>query len=201
METEIEAKFLNIDKGNLRKTLSGLGAKLSQSERLMRRKTFDYADNRLDSIGGWVRVRDEGDRVTLSYKQLNDRTLHGTKEITVNVSDFEQTCNLLKAVGFKQKSYQETKRESWSLNGVDVELDEWPWIPPFVELEAKDEKTLKQAAALLGLAWKDAIHGSVETAYQDCYDVTEEEIDSWETITFTPIPEWLEKTRKKFKKN
>jgi hypothetical protein len=31
----------------------------------------------------------------------------------------------------------------------------------------------------------------VETAYQAVYDVTDEEIDAWEEIKFTTIPDWL----------
>ena len=42
----------------------------------------------------------------------------------------------------------------------------------------------------------NALHGSVETAYQDLFDVTEDEIDSWEEITFIPVPDWLEIRRK-----
>jgi adenylate cyclase class 2 len=89
METEIEVKFPDIDQEALRSSLKEKGAILEYPEVLMRRKTFDYSDRRLNKIGGWIRVRDEGDKITLSYKQLNDRTLHGTKEIDVVVDDFE----------------------------------------------------------------------------------------------------------------
>ena len=196
MDTEIEAKFLNVNHDKLRKKLRVLGAKCTEPERLMRRTVFDYSDKRLGENGGWVRVRDEGNKITMSYKQLNDRSLHGTKEVTVIVDDYEQTCLFLDSIGLHRDSYQETKRESWVLNGTEIELDTWPWIPSFVELEARDEAMLKETAALLAMDWGGALHGSVETAYQAVYDVTEKEIDSWETITFTPVPEWLEARRK-----
>ena len=41
MKAEIEAKFLNIDKENIRKLLKNLGATLVQPERLMQRVVFD----------------------------------------------------------------------------------------------------------------------------------------------------------------
>ena len=109
METEIEAKFLEIDVDSLRKKLVSLNAKLIHKERLMKRKSFDYSDYRLLKIGGWIRVRDEGDKITLSYKQLNDRTLHGTKEVTIEVNEFDKACQLLSSIGLVQKSNQETK--------------------------------------------------------------------------------------------
>lgn len=196
MQVEIEGKFLNIDAEALRRKLDSVGAKLIHKEQSMRRKNFDYPDGRLEKIGGWVRVRDEGDRVALAYKQLFDRTLEGTKEISVVVNNFDDICNLLLAIGLDNKSYQETKRERWDLDGVEVTIDTWPWIPTFVELEAPTEEKLKEAAKVLGLGWSLVLHGSVETAYQHYYNVSEEEIDRWETITFVPVPDWLEIKRK-----
>jgi len=117
METEIEAKWLNIDHVAFRDILKSAGAELVAPERKMVRRVFDYPDKRLGEVGGWVRVRDEGERITLSYKQVNDRTLHGTQEVTVTVTDFDATCAFLYAIGLESKSLQETKRESWKLGG------------------------------------------------------------------------------------
>jgi adenylate cyclase class 2 len=197
MQTEIEAKWLSIDITEMRKNLITAGAILKAPERLMVRSVFDYADKRLEKIGGWVRVRDEGDKVTLSYKQLKDRTLYGTKEITVTVDDFKNTCAFLTSIGLVQYSFQETKRESWKINDTEIELDTWPWIPSFIEIEAKDEGSLRETAKLLGLDFAHAMHGSVETAYQAVYDVSEEEIDNWPEIRFSTTPDSLESKRKK----
>ncbi len=191
MKTEIEAKFPNADTGVLRAKLSEIGAVQKHSEVLMRRKNFDYPDHRLYAIGGWIRVRDEGNKVTMSYKQLNDRTLHGTKEINITVDDFDKTCAFLDVVGFKSKSYQETKREKWILNNVEVTIDTWPWVPTFVELEGPNEEIVRKTATELGFDWNDAMHGSVETIYQMYYDFSDAEIDRWESITFIEPPEWL----------
>ena len=191
MNTEIEAKWLDCEHDDMRRKLRSCGAALQQQERLMARRVFDYPDKRLEKINGWVRVRNEGDKTTLSYKQLNDRTIHGTKEVTVIVDDFEATSSFLESIGMKSYSYQETRRESWKIGDVEIELDTWPWIPPFIEIEAPNEKSLVAVAAKLGLDYSRALHGSVETAYQAVYDVTEEEVDNWEEITFSEIPDWL----------
>lgn len=50
---------------------------------------------------------------------------------------------------------------------------------------------------MLGLEYSKALHGSVETAYQAVYDVSEEEIDSWEEIRFIEVPKWLALKTKK----
>ena len=196
MRTEIEAKWLNIDPVAFRKLLKNAGATLVNPERLMVRRVYDYPDMRLEKIGGWVRVRDEGDKVTMSYKQLNDRTLHGTKEVTVTVNDFDMACSFLESVGLTSNSFQETKRESWQLKGAEIEIDTWPWIPSFVEIEAQSENQLKQAAKTLNLDYSQALHGSVETAYQAVYDVTDQEIGNCAEIRFTKVPKWLTAKKK-----
>ena len=196
METEIEAKFPDIDADALRAKLAEAGATRVHGEILMRRHVFDYPDNRLDAVNGWVRVRDEGSTVTMSYKQLVDRSLHGTKEVNVTVDDYDAACAFLKELGLVVRSYQETKREKWMLGEVEVTIDTWPWVPTFAELEGPSEEAVRAAARALELDWNAAMHGSVETVYQMHYDVTEAEIDGWEEILFTLVPEWLEAKRK-----
>ena len=169
---------------------------LEHKERLMRRRNFDYPDHSLEVRGGWIRVRDEGDRVTLAYKQLNDRTLHGTQEVSLTVEDFDRMVLLLESVGFSQTSYQETKREKWLLDGVEVTIDTWPWVPSFIELEGPSEELVKSVAAKLEFNWDQAMHGSVENIYLMHYDVTELEVDMWPEITFIEVPEHIEAKRK-----
>lgn len=191
MKIEIEAKFLDIDVEGLRNRLKEYGATLVHSERLMRRKNFDYADRRLDKIWGWIRVRDEGDRVTLSYKQTLDKTITGTKEIEVVVDGFEKTCDFLLAIGLDLKSSQETKRERWELDGVEVTLDTWPWIPSFAELEGQTEDAVKDVAIKLGLEISSAMHGGVAPVYCKYHNVTALEVNEWKDIAFITVPDWL----------
>lgn len=197
MQTEIEAKFPGIDPVALRVILKQVGAHREHEERLMRRRNFDYPDHYLEKKGGWIRVRDEGDQVSLAYKQLNDRTLYGTKEVTLAVQDFDLISVFLESVGFIQVSYQETKRERWQLGTVEVTIDTWPWVPSFVELEGPTEEAVRAAAQKLKLDWAEAMHGSVETVYQMHFEITEEEINACPEILFVEVPEVWEKKRKK----
>lgn len=196
METELEAKFTDINPDEIRRKLKTIGAKLVYPERMMKRKVFDFPDRRLEKAGAWIRVRDEGDKITLSYKRLIDRTLYGTKEITVEVNDFDAVCNILLTIGLRDKAYQETKREKWDYDGTEITIDTWPWIPTFVEIEADDENKIKSAAEKLNLDWSRVLHGSVEIAYQKYFDVTDEEVYNWEIMNFSPVPDWLEVRRK-----
>jgi adenylate cyclase class 2 len=198
MQTEIEVKFLDIDIKKLRQRLRELGAVLVQSERLMRRRNLDFPDLRLANEQiGWVRVRDEGGGVTMSYKQTNNYTLNGTQEINLTVDSFDTANEFLGAIGLVEKSYQETKRESWLLNNVQIEIDTWPWIPTFVELEGKSEAKLKQVAQHLGLNWSTHLAGDVTGTYQVYFDIERDDIIRHPRTTFGPIPGWLEAKRRK----
>lgn len=195
MQTEVEAKFLNVNHDELRMKLHELGGTCVTPMRLMKRRNYDFPDGRLEKIGGWVRVRDEGDEITLSYKQLNDRTLHGTKEVELTVNDFAAAEAFVSALGLRCHTSEETKRESWMIDGVHVDLDEWPWIRPFVEIEGADETAVRNLAKQLGLEWSSAVFGSVEIVYQAEYDVSEEEIVHGE-FYFGDPPAWLAAKRR-----
>ena len=192
---EVEAKFI-ADHSKVRRRLKELGGELVKPLRQMTRQNADIPGRAGD--GSWVRVRDEGDGViTMSYKCVEKRTLSGTSEICLQVDSFENAVAFLKECGITTRNIQQTRRESWKLDGAEVDLDEWPWVPPFVEIEASDEQTVLSVARKLGLDVTDAIFGSVEPVYQHYYDVTEDEVNDWKEIIFSPVPDWLEKKRKK----
>ncbi len=198
MKPEIEAKFLDVDHDVLRAKLKEIGAECVQPMRVMKRQGYDFEDGRLrKNNNGWVRVRDEGDKITMSYKQLNDRGLDGTHEVQLTIDNFEAAGDFLQAVGLKRNVFQVTKRESWRLDEFEIELDEWPWVKPYVEMEGPDEASLRDLAQKLDLDWSKVCHGSVEIVYQGEYDVTDEDIYSIPVISFDePAPDWLEQRRR-----
>ena len=70
MQPEYEARFLSIDPGKLVDRLQDLGAEQIFPRTLMRRIVLK--NNDIEQRGGWLRLRDEGRRVTLTYKQVSD---------------------------------------------------------------------------------------------------------------------------------
>jgi adenylate cyclase class 2 len=196
MKTEIEAKWLEIDHDEFRRKLTKLGGRRVRSLMQMVRAVFYDAERKMTKIGARVRVRDEGDRITMTYKRTDDATLTGTKEVNLVVDDFGKAVDFLKQIGMVQKSVEETKRESWELDGAEIELDEWPWLPPFVEIEAESKPKLVATAKKLGLNMGDAMYGSADFVYEKYYDVTCDEVNAWPEIRFGDAPEWLEGKRR-----
>jgi adenylate cyclase class 2 len=118
---------------------------------------------------GFLRVRDEGDKVTMAYKQFNVSAIDGCEEIETIVNDFDKTIKILEKSGLKSESYQESRREQWLLDDTEIVIDEWPWVSPYVEIEGKDERTVKNVAKKLGFDWQNAAFGSVTTIYNDAF--------------------------------
>ncbi len=190
MKPEIEATFIDIDKTALRTKLQRAGATLHLPETLMKRVIFDL-NNR-----SFLRVRDEGNRITMSYKNVEKLTLTGTKEICLTVDDYDEAVAFVKACGFQPKSYQETYREEWKLRDVEIDIDTWPWLPTFVEIEGPSESAVATAAADLGFDMQDAHYGSVNEIYKLYYDVTDHDINYCPEIKFIETPTWLADKRK-----
>jgi adenylate cyclase class 2 len=167
MDSEIEAKFVQVDHDKIRQKLKSLGATCKHPMRHMRRIIIENPD--LKAKNAYVRIRHEGDKVTVTYKQFDEASLSGTKEIEMTVSDFDVAAALFEAAGLPYRSLQESKRETWHLDDVEVVLDVWPWLDPYIEIEGKSESSVKQVAKKLGLNWEKAIFGSVMAAYRAQY--------------------------------
>lgn len=168
MITEYEAIFLNIDEQVLREKLAALGARCVKPRTLMRRLIFE---NGALPPGAWVRLRDEGDAITLTLKQVADEdAIGGKREVSLTVSDFDVAAAFLELSGFTRRNYQENYREEWIRRSVDGEVifdfDTWPDLPTFLEIEGPDEESVRQAAAEFGLDFAAAEFGSSDAIYR-----------------------------------
>lgn len=164
MNTEIEAKFIDVDIDDVRARLEQAGARCIVPMRDMIRTL--YEPTRLKERNAFIRVRHEGEKTTLTYKQFTERSLTGAKEIEVAVSDYDATVAILDQLGLQPITTQESRRETWQLGDVEVVIDEWPWLKPYIEIEAQSEDAVRAAANKLGFEWSDAVFGSVDAIYE-----------------------------------
>lgn len=163
-EHEYEAKFLNIATDAVRDQLRTAGAQLVFSRTRFTRLIFEN-----DAVQGeqWLRLRDEGGKTTLTLKQVTDASnIHGTTEIEIQVDDLTKTVELLTALGLRQVRYQQNYREEWQLDDVTYDLDTWPDLPTFLEIESTSEEAVRKAAADLGFDYSQARFGSVDLIYK-----------------------------------
>ena len=182
---EIEAKFVDIDVDKLKAKLSELGAKFIGSFDY-KRKAYDFPGLPLaKNKNAWVRLRDEGDRIVLTYKErinagVNGARDGGMKEVEVIVSNFVLTDQFLKEIGMIEKFYEENKRERYVLNNVEVDIDTWPMIPTYVELEGSSWESVQALAEKLGFEWSKHFRCSTMQIYE-MYGINE---NDYSIITF-----------------
>ena len=147
MPAEYEAKALDIDPAAMADLILAKGGRRVSAPTLQRRFVYDITPG---ADGKWIRLREAGGNVTLTVKEIAHDGIDGTQELEVVVSDFGATNELLGKLGFTPKSYQENRRTSFVLDGVQLEIDEWPMIPPYLEIEGPSPDEVYRIAALLG---------------------------------------------------
>ncbi|APU14296.1 MULTISPECIES: class IV adenylate cyclase [Actinoalloteichus] len=146
MATEYEAKILDVSVDAVRQALRRADAEFI-GETAQRRYVFDIVEG---DAATWMRLRDNGTVATLSVKKIEHDGIGGTHEWETAVGDFAETLTFLSRLGYEPKSYQENRRESYRCDGAEIEIDTWPLIPPYVEIEAATRDRVVATAARLG---------------------------------------------------
>jgi adenylate cyclase class 2 len=168
---EIEVRFLEINEGALIKTLIELGASDHGEDFLEEVIFYDKALRWRDEEGKFVRLRQNNRGTFLSYKHHQENTADGTEEIELKVDDFQKAEALLERMGLVAYRHQQKKRHSFELDGVIADIDTWPKIPTYVELEGPSEDALKQVAAKLGFDWKDVVFENARIVIENRYHI------------------------------
>ncbi|WP_037464226.1 CYTH domain-containing protein [Shimazuella kribbensis] len=146
MMIEYEARVLEIDPLYMKQKILSCGGQAVRSS-LMRR--YVYAVNQ-DDLQQFIRLRDTGFETTLTYKEIKHDGIDGTDETEIVVDDFDRTDELLSRLGYQTKWYQENHRNSFLLSGARLEIDQWPMIPPYIEIEADSYEEVIRVAQMLG---------------------------------------------------
>ncbi|WP_116111097.1 MULTISPECIES: class IV adenylate cyclase [Amycolatopsis] len=147
MPVEHEAKVLDIAPDAIATLILNKGGRQVSETKLMRRYVYDITPG---DQSKWIRLRETGSETTLCVKEIRSDAIDGTHEVEVTVDDFAGTNELLGLLGFTPKSYQENRRTSFLLDGARLEIDEWPLIPPYLEIEADAPDDVVRTASLLG---------------------------------------------------
>jgi adenylate cyclase class IV len=184
---EFEAKFLNIDITNIKNKLRENGAKQVHGPVKFYRVIFDRCKKTGDNPG-FVRVRKEANKITMTTKIFNDKKFPEECEISICES-FEKGCEFLRAIGIEEKSYQETIREKWSHSLVhEVTFDIVPGLPIYMEIDCTSEANLNKLVSLLELDKTNMKYGSFDKTYTEYYDIPSDNIiHKTPTLTFKDV--------------
>ena len=166
-------------------------------------KAFEEIVSRYDTNPNkWVRLRETGDKATLSLKHIFHRKniegvrhhlIDAVKEIEIEIDDIVRGRELLEELGLFHKNYQEKRRVSYTLQNktVKVDIDFWAHIPPYLEIEGDTEESVYATLEGLGLSRDDAKIMNADDVYTfyglDMYSYRELKLDDDK-----PAPEMFE---------
>ncbi|MDD2807607.1 MAG: hypothetical protein PHW95_03755 [Patescibacteria group bacterium] len=139
MDLEFETKILDIDIASLKEKLDGA---VFTSRRLIKRLVFDLP-NKEDKA--WIRIIDN----TLSYKNYKTYTIGGIEEFEFEVNP-EKAAKLLKVLGCELIAEQYNYEQSCRWNDVEITIEEWPMIPPYIEIEGGSKSAVLEAIKRMG---------------------------------------------------
>jgi len=189
MGKEYEAKFLNINVAQIRKKLLSSGAKLEHKVIKFYRVVFTRcSDKENPPVKGFVRIRNEGKKITMTVKTYKDPKFPDEYEISIN-EDFNTGINFLKSIGINQKAFQESYREKWTHPlAHEITIDILPGLPLYMEIDCTSEENLNKIIKLLGLDDKNKRFGAFDKTYNEYYGIETEVInDKTESLSFANI--------------
>lgn len=173
--TEIECRFLEINKTEIIKKLLDLGA-VDLGEKMLEEVIIYDKDLKWREEQRFIRLRKSGDNVSISYKEHNTHTVDGTFEIELKIDDIAQAELLFEKIGLNPYRRQQKKRHTLKLNNNTFDIDTWPSIPTYLEIEGDSENALKEISNTLGLDWGKAVFHNAAWVIENVYKIKVREL-------------------------
>lgn len=153
---EIEVKILNIDRRKTERLVVSLGAKKVFDDEIIT-VLFDYPDSSIKKANNLIRLRKSKNKSYVTFKKyIENAQVKERQEYEVEVSDFTTMYTIFTSLGLCPELYIKKHRVSYILDHVRFEFDkhveEYGFIPEFLEVEAKDEATLSTYIQKLGFS-------------------------------------------------
>lgn len=122
----------------------------------------------------WVRVRETNGKTTVTIKHIlnpnmqkdNQKGIQPVLESEMQVPSIEEANSILEQLGFSYRNYQEKNRATYRVDGVEVDIDSWPLIPPYVEIENDSNELIKSTVEKLGLQKHEIVSCNTADVYK-----------------------------------
>jgi predicted adenylyl cyclase CyaB len=149
---EIEVKILDVDIKGLVAKLKKIGAKKVESG-LVRITALDFPDEKLRKNGSYIRVRTFGHRTELVLKKNVEKSdFKIMDETETTLGDYETALKLFREIGIEAFAKQEKYRATYKLDNIKFEIDKYPTLNWFVEVEAESKDDVIRGVELLGFS-------------------------------------------------
>lgn len=188
LNIETEVRFLEINTEEIKAKLEQLGA-VDHGRELLSEVIIQ------EPTGQWItdhkrlRVRKQNESIKLTYKEGSGEGMQMI-EHEVLVSDYQQTVDLLLATGLTVSRSQEKYRHSFTFGNCTVDIDDWPGIPTYLEIEGFSIADLQKCADTLGLDWDTRYEQDAMCLIRENYGL---DLTGVAEFTFANFPDQLVK--------
>jgi adenylate cyclase, class 2 len=171
MSYEIETKVLDIDKEKVIEKLESLGARKVQETRLIVDWYRPKGEKEEDAL--WflrIRSNSEGQHeVTWKSKAGVSGIAKIQEEINFFIQEPKKLVYFFGKLGLEKYARQEKNRTSFSYKKYQFEIDEYPGVPAYLEIESDSENSIRRALKLLGLEDHRTWEKGERTLIQEVY--------------------------------
>ncbi len=173
MAHEIETKVLEINTDELKSKLVSLGADKIQETRL----TVDWyrVKGTKEGEDPWflrIRSNSEGkNEVTWKAKSDILGVSRKHKEINFDILESEKLSDLFEEIGLEKYAHQEKDRTTFKYKDWQFDIDQYPNMPAYLEIEGSSEESIKEAIKLLELEDKATWAKGERILIQDTYSL------------------------------
>lgn len=174
---EVEVKILEVNPEELEKKLLEIGA-VRKSDEILEEWLFDKKE--WSVFRGRVRVRKSGKKVQLAYKETTKKSSEGNLEIEFEVPDSESALMFVEKMGVPLVRHQQKRRVHYELGELSIDIDFWPKIPPYVEIEGKDLTEIEGVVKKLGIVGR-RVELDARQIYGEVYGI---DIDKIKELVF-----------------
>jgi len=153
MAHEIETKVLDIDKEKVIEKLISLGAQKIQETRLVV-DWYRFEGIKEGEDPWFLRIRSNSEgkyEVTWKAKSEILGVSRKHKEINFFTQEPEKLSDLFEEIGLEKYAHQEKDRISFSFKNYNFDIDSYPGMPSYLEIEGDSEESIKEAITLLNL--------------------------------------------------
>ena len=153
---EIEARFKNIQADEIIKKVTDQGG-TDMGEKFLEETIFYDKELKWRDEGKFARLRSFDGKNIFTYKHIKEDSIDGTEEIEFSIDKPSQLTEFLFRMELIAFRTQQKKRHTLSIDGVTLDIDQWPLIPPYLEIEGNSESEIRKVAEKIGLQWGDAL--------------------------------------------
>lgn len=150
---EIETKILGVHPSQIALKLKRLGAKQILKTRLVV-DWYRFPVGKSDDDQWFLRIRKRSDGSAETTWKSRSKKVGITKQardITCEVANPEMLATIFEGLGLASYAHQEKDRISWQLKKWRFDLDQYPGMPAYLEIEGTSATHVAKAISLLGL--------------------------------------------------